>query len=835
MECQDRKQAATVGRGAATRLLQIFVLCLSLIACGGGGSSPPSGSSVAGTSVSAPTALFYTTPLTFTVGRSISALSPTVTGSVVSYRADPTLPAGLNIDAGTGVISGTPTTIAAAANYTITASNSAGSTTALVMIAVNDSVPSVAYVSYYGYTANIQAQTVTPASTGGAVTSWSINPSLPAGLVFNATDGSISGTPTVALAATEFTATASNTGGQVSATFKIAVSAAPLLDVGHATGVQVLRFNGSQLLSFDAAQHWLLQDFASGHFIASGDGVSCATSTSNSGCVNGNYLLVDLAGPIAMIVQSDATRILSASSGAQLALLPSGFDWYRLASDGSYICAGNAASLMAWNPSGQVLLSRPGDYSAAVVFAAPTQINVATGPAGGSAIESIATATGVASVGPAFQGNFDFWFVDGSGYLTTAGSVIRVYTSGSNPLEVMTLNGTPLFGLGSWIGVDAGTGSNEEFDIYAVGGSTPAYSMPGFQKSVDRAVPSGNTIAVLPNGTGQVTVIDLSGGSPSAGSPHSVPIAYLTAYAATSSSNWVVGNTHGVLLDASLRPLTAGKVFSISAGTDFFSVATASGSIFNFDAMTDLQVGSIQFTASQLAMSSSGAVLAALQSTNDQQFEPSGNVDIYSLPSGSLLRTVTLPGVTQANLSGSGTMLGVATSTQSSVYSVADGTQSFTVASHTDAPLPQFSPDGTRFAVSPDSSATSLYQNGVLSGAIANAVATTWLDNNSLLAAQLNPAGGDNDPSYLTSALYGPSGSVVAVSPVSPGTVFQLLPSGGLYAAGDNDIVSASTGVVTWESGDGSQSVVNDYLVGAASGTQVIFPSGHYVLVQPHP
>ena len=49
----------------------------------------------------------------------------------------PALPAGLNLSATTGTISGTPTAVASTSNYTVTASNSAGSTTATLTLTVN--------------------------------------------------------------------------------------------------------------------------------------------------------------------------------------------------------------------------------------------------------------------------------------------------------------------------------------------------------------------------------------------------------------------------------------------------------------------------------------------------------------------------------------------------------------------------------------------------------------------------------------------------------------------------------------------------------------------------
>ena len=66
--------------------------------------------------------------------------------------------------------------------------------------------------------------TDTPTVTG-TVTSWSISPSLPAGLAFSTTNGAISGTPTVQAAASAFTVTAANAYGATSASFTVAVQA----------------------------------------------------------------------------------------------------------------------------------------------------------------------------------------------------------------------------------------------------------------------------------------------------------------------------------------------------------------------------------------------------------------------------------------------------------------------------------------------------------------------------------------------------------------------------------------------------------------------------------
>lgn len=65
-------------------------------------------------------------------------------------------------------------------------------------------------------------------SVSGNVTSYSVSPSLPAGLALNTTTGIINGTPTVLSSATNYTITATNSFGSTTATLSIAVNTAPL-------------------------------------------------------------------------------------------------------------------------------------------------------------------------------------------------------------------------------------------------------------------------------------------------------------------------------------------------------------------------------------------------------------------------------------------------------------------------------------------------------------------------------------------------------------------------------------------------------------------------------
>ena len=164
---------------------------------------------------------------TLTKGNTMSTASPTLfgTGQVVSWSVSPALPSGISLNTSTGDISGTPTAITASATYTITATNSGGSDTTTVTIVVNDAVPIIAYSpTSYTLTKDVAMTTSTPSSTGGAVVTWSISPSLPSGLSFDTSTGAISGTPDTITSSASYTITASNTGGSDTATITIVVN-----------------------------------------------------------------------------------------------------------------------------------------------------------------------------------------------------------------------------------------------------------------------------------------------------------------------------------------------------------------------------------------------------------------------------------------------------------------------------------------------------------------------------------------------------------------------------------------------------------------------------------
>lgn len=92
---------------------------------------------VAGDGVAPPETLSYPSPVELVAATEAAPLSPTVTGGVpTAFNVVPSLPSGLQLHPESGVISGTPASIAPAISYVVTASNGGGSVAATVELSV---------------------------------------------------------------------------------------------------------------------------------------------------------------------------------------------------------------------------------------------------------------------------------------------------------------------------------------------------------------------------------------------------------------------------------------------------------------------------------------------------------------------------------------------------------------------------------------------------------------------------------------------------------------------------------------------------------------------------
>ena len=176
----------------------------------------------------APTALNYTTPNTYTDGTPILVNNPNPTGGTPSSYAitGGALPAGLTLNATTGVISGTPAGAQTALSVTITGTNGVGSAFKAITNTVTATAPTALhYATPSTYIMNTVIPNNSPNPVGGTPASYAITAgSLPAGLHLDLTTGDIYGTPTATTAGpVSVTIKGTNPSGNVSQTISINV------------------------------------------------------------------------------------------------------------------------------------------------------------------------------------------------------------------------------------------------------------------------------------------------------------------------------------------------------------------------------------------------------------------------------------------------------------------------------------------------------------------------------------------------------------------------------------------------------------------------------------
>jgi RHS repeat-associated protein len=155
----------------------------------------------------------------------------TTTGSPApTYSVSPALPTGLSLNTGTGAITGTPTVNVAPTNYTVSASNCCGNATKVLNITVGQSPAGLNYTNaspIYPKGVAITTNNATLTTTGYPAPTFSVSPALPTGLSLNTGTGAITGTPTVNVAPTNYTVSASNCCGNATKVLNITVGQSP--------------------------------------------------------------------------------------------------------------------------------------------------------------------------------------------------------------------------------------------------------------------------------------------------------------------------------------------------------------------------------------------------------------------------------------------------------------------------------------------------------------------------------------------------------------------------------------------------------------------------------
>jgi Putative Ig domain len=752
--------------------------------------------------------------------------------------------------------------------------------------ATTTTTPAATPAAFYGsstrqYTTGIPAYPVTPGDSvvkTSAIKRWSITPALPAGLTFDSSTGVISGTPTTISPTSAYVVTGVSSAGQgYSANLSIGVTSNVLLNLGHIAPMQFIQFDTSHVLSEDVTGRWILWNYATAAQIASG-----GAELPDEG--NGVPAVMALAGPTLVIATLTGLELRSSATGAVAAEITAALKWWKLATDGSYVCGGNSSQLQCWSPSGQLLFSEAGDYnySIAHVFAAPSGLLVALD---NGVIETVSSATWTSSVGPPFQGTFYAWFVDGSHFLTTEATSNAVYEySLASALEgsvsLPSLQG--LVGQGNWIWTAqpsyATAPDGDEYvasnavTIYPVGSSaTPAATLQlgGLLMPTDTFIDSLSV-----SGT-SVTVVDLSGATP-AETSYSLPIAVpgpqqsaLIApppfmFVAFSPTQFMESGGSGFLVDGSVpgapRDFDYGAIISIAGSTARAVFTTASGNAFTYNSATNALENAAALASaplapdSQLSLSSDGSVLAAI--------DTSGNVVVYSLPGWTLINT--LPAPISIVLSGSGTTLG-----EASIYAIASA-QSVPVtggaatsdpgpcmgsAVSTSCPI-QVSPDGTLAAVASESLGTMNYEvmdsqnfipptsaisrNGALLATVPG-YPVAWLDDSRLLVNSYAPILDMTEVSYTGATIYGPTGTKLAAPPIEEIDSLQVVSSDLVYSQQSNEVISLTSGASTWVSQDPfggplgpCQCGPEEPQWGVFAGSAIVFVSGNLVVAQPY-
>jgi hypothetical protein len=798
---------------------------ITLVACGSDGDSNPPPPPP----TPAPSGLSYPTQQPYTVNVAVANVTPTVTGSVTSYAVSPALPTGLSVNTTSGVLSGTPTQIAGPASYTVTATNSSGSTTATLTLSVRDVPPDISYPqATYTMSTGVPIQPIVPTATGGAVTSWSISPAAPAGIAFNTANGQLTGTPTTASAGTQYVVTAQNSGGSDTFNLSFTVSSAVLLDLGHRGLVTVAFMSGNRAVTSDLSDgNVVFWNAQTGAIL-----LKCGDQAPYCGGPIG------LAGNTLALATSNEIVIRDPSDASVVATIPARSNttafWYKLASDGSYVVAGNSEGLWVWSRTGTPQAMRTGNFDHAKVFAAPGQLRIYNG---GNAIDYIALPGSIISTGPAFQGSFEGWFVDGSHYITRFGNMLWIHSAAGVVEDSGTVDtsGSPFprfGGSGNWLW--ATRQGNSVLDFHAIGSgfatpvSFPGAGFPNFG--------SGTTFAHIPR-TNRLSVYDLSGATP-VKADYVAPVDHLSVFAANSPADWIFGNEEGVVMGelnaGSPLVYAPGDAFSIAGGTNHVAVATASGNIYYFNPNTHAVEGAIPSRRWRLQANLDGSRLGAEGDSQDQTLR------VYDLPSENVIaeRPVVGQAVPQPDafsLSTSGTTLGRAfinfqgngIGTRREV-SLLDGTVIWSEPVVNAIPL-RLSPTGGLFAKVDgtgwaDTTTTIFTGNTATASTLGGVVG--WIDDSRLLVKRYVDDHGLR--LYFQSVVVNAGGSVLHTLAQFP-ELKEIQPVSGnsVYSPEANWIFDVTTGATIWNS------VSPHNGEGVVAGSQVVFSSGATVRIEP--
>ena len=287
---------------------------------------------------------------TRTVNTAATGFTISSTGGAIASFAISATPAGMSFSTSTGALTGTPTTVAGATAYTVTATNASGSATQAFTLTVTEALAAPAFTlssSSETRTVNTAATGFTINSTGGAIASYAISPSAPAGLTFNTTTGALSGTPSSTQSATTYTITATNATGSATRTFTLTVA-----PVAYADGITWTSRTSA------ANNNWVGVTYGNGIFVAvswSGTGNRVMTSpdgitwTARTSAADNNWYSVTYGNGtfVAVSWYGTGNRVMTSPDGITWTSRTSAANnnWYSVTyGDGTFVAVSETGS-----------------------------------------------------------------------------------------------------------------------------------------------------------------------------------------------------------------------------------------------------------------------------------------------------------------------------------------------------------------------------------------------------------------------------------------------------------------------------------------------------------
>jgi prepilin-type N-terminal cleavage/methylation domain-containing protein len=255
------------------------------------------------------------------------------------------LPAGMTINASTGVISGTPTA-AGAPSATITLNDSLGDAPATQQYTVTiNAAPSITTASPLpnGFTGFAYSTTIA-GSGGTAPYAWSAT-SLPAGLTINASTGTISGTPTAAGTSTVAVTLTDAAGAAVVKNLSLTITASPTISsVTLANGGTIQgRIEKSDTISVVFSAQMSVSSFCS---TWSGDAADQSLTANNDVTVN----VADGTG-----ATNDSLTVTSATCTFRFGSIDLGSNAYLSGGAATFAGSGGNKSTITWTAATRTL------------------------------------------------------------------------------------------------------------------------------------------------------------------------------------------------------------------------------------------------------------------------------------------------------------------------------------------------------------------------------------------------------------------------------------------------------------------------------------------------